>query len=335
MTKPTIQDIARLSGVSTATVSRAIHEPRLLLPETLRRVREAMEEHGYVYNAVAGDLSRRKSSVLGLFLPTTESPKISTTSIALQDVANSHGFPVIINNTLFDPRLERDLLRQCRERSLAGLIFVGCMMENEEAIFGLGGEMPCLFLWDSLAETDCNYIGIDNFAASREMGGYLLGLGHRRIAFVGALPMQVRRIHKRLEGFLNAMREGGGHTPDEYVLEYAPTLENGRLAMRRLLALASPPTAVFCACDTLAIGALTACREAGLSVPCDISIAGFDDMDFASHAFPPLTTVRVPAREMGDAAGHAMLAMLRTDGATSVRRVLPTSIIVRETCAPI
>ncbi len=333
MTKPTIQDIARLAGVSTATVSRAIHDPKLLLPETLRKVQGVIKRHGYIYNAVAGDLSRRKSSVLGLFIPTAESPKISSTVIALQDVVNSHGFPVIINNTLFDPRLELDLLRQCRERSLSGLIFVGCMTENEPAIFALGEEMPSIFLWDVLEGSGHNYIGIDNLAASYKMTRYLLGLGHKRIAFVGALPDKVSRVRRRLEGYTRAIREQGEAARPEYILEFAPTLENGHLAMRRLLDLAQPPTAVFCACDMLAIGALTACREAGLRVPQDISIAGFDDVDFASHAWPPLTTVRVPAQEMGTMAGRGMLDMLRKKNSGLIQQTLPTSIIVRGTCA--
>ena len=293
-----------------------------------------MEQQGYIYNAMAGDLSRRKSSVIGLFIPTAESAKISTTAIALQDVVNKYGFPIIINNTFFDASLERSLLRQCRERALSALIFVGFMKQNESMIYSIAqDEIPCAFLWDTMENTAYNYVGIDNFSASYDMMRYLLGLGHRRIAFVGAMFMQVGRVAKRLHGYLRALEEYAIPLRSEYVLEFPPTLDNGVLAMRSFLALARPPTAVFFASDMLAIGALTACREAGVKVPEQISIAGFDDISFAVHAYPPLTTVRVPAQEMGTLAGHCMIDLLRYKNNASFQHVLPTTVITRETCA--
>ena len=333
--KPTIQDIARMAGVSSATVSRAIHEPHLLHPRTLHKVQAVIAQQGYIYNAMAGDLSRRKSSVIGLFIPTAESAKISTTAIALQDVINKYGFPIIINNSFFDASLERSLLRQCRERALAALIFVGVMKENEPMIYSIAlNEIPCAFLWDTLENTSYNYVGIDNFSASYDMMRYLLKLGHRRIAFVGAMFTQVGRVEKRLNGYLRALEEHNIPLRGEYILEFPPTLDNGILAMRSFLALAQPPTAVFFASDMLAIGALTTCREAGVKIPDQISIAGFDDISFAAHTYPPLTTVRVPAREIGTIAGSCMIDLLHNKQNTSFQHVLSTTVIVRETCAP-
>ena len=333
--KPTIQDIARMAEVSSATVSRAIHEPQLLHPRTLQKVQAVLAQQGYIYNAMAGDLSRRKSSVIGLFIPTAESAKISTTAIALQDVVNKYGFPIIINNTFFDAPLELSLLRQCRERALSALIFVGFMKQNESMIYSIAtDEMPCAFLWDTLENTSYNYVGIDNFSASYDMMRYLLGLGHKRIAFAGAMSMQVGRVEKRLNGYLSALKEYALPLRSEYILEFPPTLDNGLLAMRSFLSLPQPPTAVFFASDMLAIGALTACREAGVNVPEHVSIAGFDDISFAVHAHPPLTTVRVPAQEIGTIAGHCMIDLLRHKKNASFQHVLPTTVIVRETCAP-
>ena len=333
--KPTIQDIAKVAGVSSATVSRAIHEPHLLHPRTLQNVQTVMAQQGYIYNAMAGDLSRRKSSVIGLFIPTAESAKISTTAIALQDVVNKYGFPIIINNTFFDASLERSLLRQCRERALSALILVGCMKQNESMLYSIAeDEIPCAFLWDTLENTTYNYVGIDNFSASYDMMRYLLGLGHTRIAFAGAMSMQVGRVEKRLNGYLRALEEYDIPLRSEYVLEFPPTLDNGALAMRSFLALAQPPTAIFFASDMLAIGALTVCREADVKIPEQISIAGFDDISFAAHAYPPLTTVRVPAMEMGTIAGHCMIDILRHKKTPPFQHVLPTTVIIRETCAP-
>jgi len=335
LTKLTIQDVAKLAGVSTATVSRAIHFPQMLRERTLERVLRVMAEHDYVYNATAGDLSRRKSSVFGAFIPTTESAKLSATFIAVQDVVNSHGYPLIINNTLFDADRERMQLRQCRERSLCGLFFIGYLAQNEPTILDIVKDgVPCVFLWDTMEGTTFHYVGIDNFAASHMMTSHLIGLGHRRIAFVGAMHSLVHRVRKRLNGYLAALREHDIPIVDAYVAEYQPTLDNGREVMRRFLALAEPPTAVFCASDMLAMGGLTACREAGVAVPRDISVAGFDDIEFAAHSNPALTTVNVPGQKMGRLAGQCMIDAVRHPAIRPHQHTLETTLVVRESCAP-
>lgn len=335
MTKLTIQDVARLAGVSSATVSRAIHFPQLLREPTLKRVLQIMEENDYVYNATAGDLSRRKSSVFGAFIPTTESAKLSTTIVAVQDVVNSNGYPLIINNTLFDVNRERMQLRQCRERSLAGLFFIGYLAENESIILDLvQNGVPCVFLWDTMDGTPRQYVGIDNFAASYAMTSYLISLNHRRIAFVGAMFSLVHRVRKRFDGYLAALQEHGIPFVPEYVAEFQPTLDNGREAMNRFLSLPTPPSAVFCASDMLAIGGLTACREAGVAVPRDISVAGFDNIEFAAHAYPALTTINVPGQEMGRLAGQCMLDMVRNPSGRAHQHTLETPLVLRESCGP-
>lgn len=335
MAKLTIQDVAQMAGVSTATVSRAIHQPHLLRQKTLERVLQVMNKNDYVYNATAGDLSRRKSSVLGLFIPTTESAKLSSTLIAAQDVLNSHGYSLIINNTLFDVHRERLQLRYCRERSLSGLLFIGYMAQNEEIIMNIAKEaVPCVFLWDTMPDTSLHYVGFDNFAASYKMTEHLLNLGHTRIAFVGAMYSLVQRVRKRLDGYLAALTERGIPCRSEYILEYQPTMNKGTEAMRRFLALKEPPTAVFCASDMLAIGALTACREAGIRVPEQVSVAGFDDIEFAEHAYPALTTIRVPSNIMGSIAGKALLDMVRNGQTQLHQHVLETPLIQRQSCAP-
>ncbi len=335
MKTPTIQDIARIAGVSTATVSRGIHEPHRLLPHTLQKVQEAMARQGYIYNALAGDLSRRRSSIFGLFIPTAGCAKLTVSAVAFQEEVHKHGFPSIVNNTFFDVTLERSQLRQCRERALAGLVFVSYLQRNESAIFDIAGlETPCVFLWDTLEGTPYNYVGIDNFGAAYDMTRYLLELGHRRVAFAGSMLNTVSRVRKLFNGYSKALEERGIPLREEYIVEYRPEVENGRLAMHAFLALPEPPTAVFFTGDMPAVGALTACREAGLRVPEDMSIAGFDDIDFAAHAYPPLTTVHVPAREIGVVAGRDLLERLNSKSAVPFQHTLPTPLVIRESCAP-
>ncbi|MDR2724991.1 MAG: LacI family transcriptional regulator [Candidatus Adiutrix sp.] len=337
MTKLTIGDIARLAGVSTATVSRAIHTPNLLKPATLAQVRKTLTEHNYIYNALAGDLSKRKSSILGISVPTVESAKLSETVFALQETVQTRGFPAIINNTSFNPDRERAQLLQARERSLSGLFLIGCMDENLAYLDELiAAGIPCVFLWDILPGTDYNYVGFDNQEASYNMTVYLIGLGHRRIAFVGAMQSQIERVRKRFNGFAAAMGDNGLPLDQQLIKEASPSLENGYRLMEMFQDLGRlSPTAIFFASDMLALGALAACRHRGLAVPDRISIAGFDNIEFSNYGYPPLTTVYVPSREIGQMAGRFMLDILQASSTSPPRqRCLETSLIIRETCAP-
>jgi DNA-binding LacI/PurR family transcriptional regulator len=334
----TISDIAKLAGVSTATVSRVIQNSNLVRPGTREKVLSAIDKYGYIYNALAGDLSKRRSSLLGVFVPTLESAKLSETIFSLQETVQSHGHPIIVNNTGFDAARERSQLRLARERSLSGVFFIGYMTENMPSIDELiRGGIPAIFLWDVLPGASYNYVGFDNEMATYQMTEYLIGLGHSRIAFVGAMQSQVERVRKRLNGFLRCMGDHKVPVREGYVMEATPTLANGRTTMERLLAAfggARRPTAVFFASDMLALGALTACRDQGLDVPGDISIAGFDDIEYASYVHPQLTTVYVPSREMGRVAGEFLIDLLDGGGGEAHQRTLETSLQIRGTCGP-
>ncbi|MDR0355427.1 MAG: LacI family transcriptional regulator [Deltaproteobacteria bacterium] len=337
MSKLTIGDIARLADVSTATVSRALHSPHLLRPETLRRVLDTIDEHKYIYNALAGDLSKQKSSVLGIYVPTVESAKLSETVFALQETVQAHGYPVIVNNTNFNAELEKTQLRQARERSLSGLFLIGYMRENLPYIDEIiRGGIPCFFLWDTLPGTDYNYVGFDNQSAAYNMASHLLGLGHQLVAFVGAMQSQIDRVRKRLNGYLSALEQRGAPVRPELIREAPPTLENGYRVMESFLNMkpGSRPTAVFFASDMLALGAMAACRQRGLQVPEEISIAGFDNIEFAIYGQPALTTVYVPSREIGQLAGRFLMEAIQRGEPGPHQRCLETSLLIRESCAP-
>jgi DNA-binding LacI/PurR family transcriptional regulator len=308
-------------------------------PDTREKILSTIDKYGYIHNALAGVLSKRRSSLLGVFVPTLESAKLSETIFALQEMVQSHGHPIIVNNTGFNAALERTQLLRARERSLSGVFFIGYMTENMPHIDELiRGGIPAIFLWDILPDTSYHYVGFDNELATYQMTDHLIGLGHRRIAFVGAMQSQVERVRKRLNGFVSCMRDHRLPVADGFVLEATPTLANGRMVMERLMdAFKGPklPTAVFFASDMLALGAVTACRDRGLDVPGDISIAGFDNIDYASYVHPPLTTVYVPSREIGLVAGEFLMDLLDGGGGGQPRqRCLETSLLVRGTCGP-
>ncbi|MDL2290520.1 LacI family transcriptional regulator, partial [Desulfovibrio sp. OttesenSCG-928-F20] len=329
MAKVTIIDVARLAGVSTATVSRAMHTPHVVRPATLERVRAVMRDCGYIYNATAGDFSRRRSTVLGVLILSTTT-KVATSLSAAQEVATQRQFPLIVSTSGFDPRLERKHLQQFLQRGVAGLLVIGHMKENQPRIQELQQlGIPCVYLWEVLPETQDSYVGFDNVKGPHAMMEYLIGQGYRRIGFICGFNAGVDRLAKRYDGYMAALRANGIPLDESLVRSATSTFANGKAAMRELMALPVPPRCVCCASDVLAAGAMAAVHEAGLSVPLDYCIAGFDNTQMASYLNPTLSTVDVPGVEMGRLGMEALLTLVENEDHPPIQKELPTSLIIR------
>jgi DNA-binding LacI/PurR family transcriptional regulator len=175
-------------------------------------------------------------------------------------------------------------------------------------------------------------VGFNNFTAAYSMTEYLIRLKHERIGLILGPYTKVRRAKRRLEGYQAALRDYDLSYEPRIVMERHPTLHEGKEAMEKLLSVRPPPTAVFAASDMLAIGALAAAREKGLKVPDDVSVAGFDDIDFAAFCNPPLTTLRVPAVEMGEMAVEVLMEMIEGNLREAKRIILNTELVIRESC---
>ena len=310
----TMQQIAAVAGVSLATVSRVIHSPEKVQSETRKRVLQAMEQCRYVYNAAAGDLSRQKTSVIGVIIPTAKSSIFGSTTQGIQERAQEHGFSIIIGNTRYDNETEIKLLQQYRERRLAGIILTGFGTGQQGLVRELiQSGIPCVVIWEKLDDPLMSYVGFDNFKTACTMTEYLIGLRHRRIGLIVGPFSKVGRVRKRLEGYRSGLEKHGISFDLNLVIENEPTLIDGKESMHRLLSLPERPSAVFAASDILAIGALAAVKERGLRVPQDLSLAGFDDIDYAAFTDPPLTTMRVPAHEIGQMAVKVLLELMQGD----------------------
>jgi DNA-binding LacI/PurR family transcriptional regulator len=192
--------------------------------------------------------------------------------------------------------------------------------------------MPCVVIWDKLDDLDLSYVGFDNFKATYTITEYLISLRHKRIGLIIGPYTKVERVKKRLEGFKAALKDYGIPYFSSLVIEKEPTLMDGKEAMSRLLSLPDIPTAVLAASDTLAIGAIAAARDMGVRVPEDISLAGFDDIEVASYCNPALTTVRVPAYEIGQIAVKILLDMVNNKSNQVQQYCLDTSLIIRSSC---
>lgn len=302
-----MREVARRAKVSVATVSRALRSPEQVSPATVERVRRAAEELGYVYNATASDILRGRSTVVGLVVPTSSSTLFGETIHGVQDVTAEHGFSVIQGASRYDDDREERLIASLLERRVHALILTGVTLRNEARIRRLAKDhcARIVVVWEKpKADVGISYVGFDNRSAAERMTNHLIGLGHRRIGMIVGPYSRSARVKHRLEGYRDALDKAGLPFDPDLVVERRPDLLEGREAMDSLMSQEEPPTAVFAASDLLAIGALKAARLRGLSVPGDVSIAGFDDMNFSAYQDPPITTMRVDAYRIGQLAAQ-------------------------------
>lgn len=334
MGKVTIIDVARLAGVSTATVSRAMHTPEVVRPATLERVRQVMLDCGYVYNATAGDFSRRKSTVLGV-LALYNNTKVAASLRTVQEVATENHFPIMVSMSAFDVNTERKTLDQFLQRGVAGVLVIGHMRDNLPKIQEMQRRgIPCVFLWEVLPDTNDNYVGFNNTQAAFATVEHLIHQGYDRVGFICGINAGVERITKRYLGYQKALRVYGLPLDETLVRSATSTFANGKRAMRELMSLPNPPRCVCCASDVLAIGALAAVHEAGMSVPYDFCIIGFDNTDLSAYLHPTLSTVDVPGEEMGRLGMEALLSLVSGKATGPIQVELPTSLILRASSCP-
>lgn len=332
--KLNMREIARRTNVSVATVSRALNKPEKVSAGTVREVRKAAEELGYVYNVTARDILKGRSTVIGLLVPTSSSTLFGETIHGVQDVTTEAGFSVIQGATRYDEDTEDALIESLLERRVHALILTGVTFRNEERVRRLARDQRTriVVVWEKPKSDVCiSYVGIDNRNAAERMTQHLIDLGHRRIGMIVGPFSRTARVRHRLEGYRDALEKAGIPFDPEIVMERRPDLLEGREAMEMLMSQPHRPTAVFAASDLFAIGALKAAKQRGMSVPDDVSIAGFDDMNFGAYQDPPITTVRVDAFRIGKLAAQIAVEPL---GTPERSYCLDCDLVIRGTTGP-
>ncbi len=327
-----LSDVARLAGVSTATVSRALSLPQKVRPETLEKIQRVIRKVGYVPHGAARALALRRTHTIGALVPTLDNAIFAETTHALQKTLDEAGYTLLLACHEFNPEVETRMARTLAERGVDGLVLFGT--DHQKPLWQLIEtlQLPYVLTWAFETRGTRPSVGFDSRGAGRRLAEYLVDLGHRRLAMISGLTATNERHRARVQGVKDALAARGIALPASCVVEkpFSPTA--GRDAMRELLAVKVRPTAVICGNDVLAIGALAECHAAGLDVPGDISIAGFDDMPIASMISPGLTTVRFPAHELGTLAAEHLLARLYGAGEPE-HHELPVELIVRDSTA--
>jgi DNA-binding LacI/PurR family transcriptional regulator len=333
----TIKDIAKLAGVAHTTVSRALRGSPLIAADTAERIQRIAAELGYQPSAAARSLKTNRSQVLGVIVSHIADPFFSEILEGIEDEAQQCGYSLFIAASQHDPQRERAIVKTMREHRVDGAIICSTPFSPEQSQQLLAYNIPIVVINNQAAEDYRYSIYHDDVDGSQQITKHLIALGHRRIAYLGN-GLSGRTNHERLSGFRQSMQAAGLPIPDEFIHDVpGGDLENGLGGVDQFLALPIRPTAIFCFNDLLAIGAIQGLRRAGLAVPENCSVAGFDNITFSAYTHPPLTTLDQPKRQIGSEAARLMLALLAPqDNPPPAQRiqVLKGRLLLRGSTAP-
>ena len=334
--KPTINDIARLSGFSKKTVSRVINRSPLLNEETRKRIDDVIRETGYVPNPQARALALRRNFLIGLVHDNPNAQMVLGMQQGILSVLKGTEYELLVRPVdRGSTSLVADVRAFLERQRLHGVVLLPPISE-EDGLARLCGELGCRYVRMGSAELDdeAHMVASNDREAVRAAVTYLIDAGHRRIGIITG-PQGFRSAFERGQGFDEALT-AHGITPDPaLVAEGNYRFESGLDAARKLLAQTPRPSAIFASNDEMAAGALHAARSIGLDVPADLSIIGFDDTAIAAHIWPPLTTVRWPIVEMGKAAARKLLAgTIDEQPETGSGALFPSTLIQRDSVAP-
>tara|TARA_R110002126_G_scaffold23370_1_gene82044 strand:- start:2742 stop:3776 length:1035 start_codon:yes stop_codon:yes gene_type:complete len=316
-TPPKLKDVARLAGVSTATVSRCLNAPEKVIDATRKRVLSAVKELGYMPNFGARALAAKRSHTIGAIIPTMENSIFARGLQAFQEKLSEHSFDLLVASSSYKRELEYKQIRSLVARGAEGLLLIGTERDDEIYEFLADRNIPYVLSWSFQNNKDAPYhdhfVGFDNASAMSEMTGRVMDLGHKNITMISGKHDGNDRAFERALGFKLAFEKRGLDFDASSIVETPYDFGNAGAACQKMLEQSNPPTAIICGNDVLAVGAIMRAQELGMNVPQDVSITGFDDIQIASVISPALTTVHVPHRQMGHFAAKTLLDLIQND----------------------
>ena len=324
----TIEDVAKLAGVSIATVSRALHLPEKVSESTRKKITAAVARTGYRANAMAQNLRMQRSKMVMVLANSISDPNFPGILTGLEKIANQRGYGLLIGSTEGKAKLEENYVRFLASGMTDGLI----LLTGNLPISGLSNALPPLVSASyPVSHSDVSYVGVDDVNASKLAVEYLLSLGHTKIAYISG-PQGDAVSELRHQGYCAAM---ANPFDESYFWKVAGngSGEGGRAAIERLFIKDKLPTAFFCYNDDTAIGAISALQSRGFNIPSDFSVIGFDDIPFASNVTPGLTTIRQPRKQIGEMAMNHLLDNLPDRSIPIESALLHGDLIVRNSCS--
>ncbi|MFT3849771.1 MAG: LacI family DNA-binding transcriptional regulator [Propionivibrio sp.] len=328
-----IKDVALHAGVSVTTVSHVVNGTRFVSETARQRVEEAVRELGYVPSAVARSLKHNTTRTFGMIIPNNSNPYFAEIIRGVEDRCFAAGYNVILCNSNDDPERQASYLRVLAEKRIDGLVLV---VTGSDAVARatLGGiNIPLVLLDREVSGLSGDLVEVNHVLGSQMATRHLLELGHPRVACISG-PPGLSPSSQRRAGWKDALEQAGVERKESDLARGDFTARGGYLAMQTLLKRRPRPTAVFACNDLMAFGALAAAREAGIAVPQQLSIVGFDDIELAAFSAPPLTTVAQPKLKIGTLAAELLLERVSAGRSESRRVILDPEIRIRGTAAP-
>jgi LacI family transcriptional regulator len=329
----TLEDIAKMSGFSRSTVSRVINGDPKVSEQTRKEVLDVIQKIGFQPNLAARGLAVGRTRVIGLVIPASLSAIFSDPYFPLliqgaASACNTHGYSIML--WLAEPEYERKTISQVLYNGLIDGVLVSSMLMDDPLIERLSeSQQPFLVIGRHPTNERINFVDVDNRLGAYQAVSYILHTGRRRVAAIVGPRNMIAGID-RYQGYQDALRERGLHLQPELIAEGEFSDLSGYLAMKQLLR--QRPEAVFVASDAMAFAAMRAIQEAGLRIPDDIAIVGFDDIPAAATSKPPLTTVRQPIQRTGGVAAEMLIERIEHPETQPCRIVLPTELVIRSSC---
>jgi LacI family transcriptional regulator len=329
--KVTIKEVAQAAGVSPATVSRVFNDTVPVDEETRARVLSAAAELRYVPNAAARSLITSRTTTVGVLIPELSGAFLSQVMLGLDNAARRRGFHLLVSSAARDSSSATDALRAMRGR-VDGVIIISPQLDPLPLLGELPDEQAVVLVGTPERQTSAAIVAIDNAGGAAAMVRHLVRHGHRRIALIAG-PEDDSDARERRQGYMTALGESDVARDENLEVRGDFTEDGGYEATRRLLATGSRPTAIFAASDSMAIGAMSALREAQIAVPDEIAIAGFGDLPVARHVDPSLSSVHVPSVELGRLALERMVfAIARQGQGAHTHDRLACTLVLRNSC---
>jgi LacI family transcriptional regulator, galactose operon repressor len=326
----TIQDVARAASVSVSTVSRVLNDKDDVAPETYQRVRGIIADLGYTSSLAARSMRSRRTGVIGLIMPELEDPFCIQVMKGINHAIVALDYDLIAYTSGSIKKQSKAAREQHYVSLLNGSITDGVIIVTPAAT-SFSTAAPAVAVDPNNECPDCPSVISTNHAGVLAAMEYLIGLGHRRIGFIGGRP-DLQSASRRLQGYLDALAQAGIPSDPDLIEAGDFSTETGRLCAQRLLSLPEPPTAILAANDQSAIGAMEAARQAGLRIPEDLSLVGFDNIPQAAYVNPGLTTVDQFIVKMGYIATEILVGLIQGKPLDDNLYTIPTQLVVRDSC---
>lgn len=325
---PTIHDVARESGVSISTVSRVIQGASNVLPETRERVEEAIRKLDYHPNRLAQQFRTQQTKNILVIVPSIGNTFYSEILAGIESVANKHDYALLLVDSHGKGDIEMRCCDMLAQKLVDGIITFSTGIQKDK-LKQLARQYPIVIACRYFADTTIPNVTIDNIKAIKDISGYLLNLGHRRVCYLAG-PSDILLYQDRLGGFQEALRERGLKVDPDLILHCDASIRGGYDAVSALLNARRDFTALVASGDTMAIGAIRALNDAGLKVPGDVAVVGFDDISMSTLFTPTLTTVRQPKYQIGARAMEKLLDLISGKELSNWRDVLNYELVIRE-----